>query len=150
MRKKLNIRQEKFCQAYVRLGNATAAMLEAYPTRQNWGDDTKNNAAYKLLKNGDVLARVEELRREAKEASDVTRDEILGILARVIRGEKITDYEQMTVNGPASRDLSVAWAIERLCKMCGFDQAEKREVRVDTSSREELEKELMRLEMLTD
>lgn len=150
MRYKLNIRQEKFCQEYVKSGNATAAMLAAYPSRIRWKEETRNNGAYKLLKNGEILARIDKLRREAKESSDVSRDEILRILTRIIRGEKITDYEQETVKGTVSRTVSVSWAIERLCKMCGFDEAVKHDMRIETTTREELEEELRRLEILTD
>ena len=45
MRFKLNIRQEKFCQEYVKSGNATAAMLEAYPSRKKWTEEAQNSAA---------------------------------------------------------------------------------------------------------
>lgn len=154
MARKLNDKQEKFCREYVKSGNATAAMLEAYPSRRKWSENARNTEASRLANNPKIIPRLDELRKEAKAASDVTRDEILGILAAVIRGGKVTDYEQETVSaangsGSMKRFISVTWAIERLCKMCGFDEAARHEVVVASASREELEQELRRLESLT-
>lgn len=151
MQKKLNIRQEKFCQKYLECGIAIEAMLYAYPSRRKWKRETQDNAAYKLSQNGEILARLKELRQKASETSEITRKEILCILAKIIRGDRVTDYELTTAQGTNTRTVSVSWAIERLCKMCGFDGPAKHEVSLsDQESREELEKELRRLELLDE
>lgn len=149
MRKKLNIRQEKFCQKYLECGVAVEAMLYAYPSRKNWKRDTQDNAAYKLTQHGEILARLKELKEEASASATIARNEILGILGKIIRGESITDYELTTAQGTNTRTVSVSWAIDRLCKMCGYDEPDKHDISIkENASREELERELKRLEQL--
>lgn len=149
MRKKLNIRQEKFCQKYLECGVAVEAMLYAYPSRKKWKRDTQDNAAYKLTQNGEILARLKELKEEASASATIARNEILGILGKIIRGESITDYELTTAQGTNTRTVSVSWAIDRLCKMCGYDEPDKHDISIkENASREELERELKRLEQL--
>lgn len=158
MGKGLTIRQEKFAQKYVECGNASEACRYAYPSSAKWEDKTVWENASRLMANSKVSARVKELVEASKQASQVTREEILKLCADVIRGAMITDNAQMrkeviggiSKNTTTQANISKTWAVERLCKMCGFDSPtevnihDKRSKYEDTSD-EDLIKELNRL-----
>ena len=158
MGKGLTIRQEKFAQKYVECGNASEAYRYAYPSSAKWKDKTVWENASRLMANSKVSARVKELEETSKQASQVTREEILKLCADVIRGAMITDNAQMrkeviggiSKNTTTQTNISKTWAVERLCKMCGFDSPtevnirDKRSKYEDTSD-EDLIKELERL-----
>lgn len=69
----LTLKQEKFCQAYVETGNASEAYRQAYDA-ENMAPETVNNEAYKLQKNPQITARIEELERLALIRHQVTVD----------------------------------------------------------------------------
>ena len=158
MGKGLTIRQEKFAQKYVECGNASEAYRYAYPSSAKWKDKTVWENASRLMANSKVSARVKELEETSKQASQVTREEILKLCADVIRGAMITDNAQMrkeviggiSKNTTTQTNISKTWAVERLCKMCGFDSPtevnirDKRSKYEDTTD-EDLIKELERL-----
>lgn len=158
MGKGLTIRQEKFAQKYVECGNASEAYRYAYPISAKWKDKSVWEKASNLMKNVKVLSRIEELKEASRQASQVTREEILKLCADVIRGAMITDNAQMrkeviggtSKNTTTQTNISKTWAVERLCKMCGFDSPtevnirDKRSKYEDTSD-EDLIKELDRL-----
>lgn len=158
MGKRLTVRQEKFAQKYVECGNASEAYRYAYPSSAKWKDKTVWENASRLMANSKVSARVKELEEASKQASQVTREEILKLCADVIRGAMITDNAQMrkeviggiSKNTTTQTNISKTWAVERLCKMCGFDSPtevnirDKRSKYEDTSD-EDLIKELDRL-----
>lgn len=158
MGKGLTVRQEKFAQKYVECGNASEAYRYAYPSSAKWKDKTVWENASRLMANSKVSARVKELEEASKQASQVTREEILKLCADVIRGAMITDNAQMrkeviggiSKNTATQTNISKTWAVERLCKMCGFDSPtevnirDKRSKYEDTSD-EDLIKELDRL-----
>ncbi len=82
--KTLTIKQENFCQAYIRHGNKSAAYREAYDIsgmaqRTIWGK------ALVVGKNAGVIARIEELQQEAQARNNITLDEIIQELAAIVR-----------------------------------------------------------------
>lgn len=84
MAKKLTAKQEKFCQAYVLLGDKSAAYREAY----NAGDmkpETINNKAYALSEKGEIRARIESLQKEAAERNRIDIDELVQSMASMVR-----------------------------------------------------------------
>ena len=130
MSRKLTIKQEKFCNFYIETGNASEAYRRAY-------DCTDKSAewlavkANELLKNGNISVRVEELQQEQQRKSDITKEEILKLCADVIRGKLVTDYVEERNGRKQARTLSKSWAIERICKMCGFDAPGKQEINLN-------------------
>lgn len=131
MKGKLTIKQEKFCNYYVETGNASEAYRRAYSCA-NMKDETVNNKAYNLLKRGDIGARVSELQAEQKAKSDITKEEIIRLCVRVIRGESVTDGVEDRGGRRSARTISKTWAIERVCKMLGFDSPQKMEGEINT------------------
>lgn len=179
--KKLNIRQEKFCQKYHECGIAVEAMLYAYPSRVKWKREAQDNAAYKLLQNGEILARLQELRTEMRERSFITKERVLEELAKIgfvswgdchSSWEEIMDFSRLTSeqksaiksvsarrvqldSGETVENVRIEFhdkikAIERICKMLGFDSPTELNVNKvgDDMSREDMLKEIERLEKL--
>lgn len=94
MADKLTVKQENFCQAYVRLGDKSAAYREAYDT-SGMKPETVNNNAYKMFENNDIVARVEELHSIAKKVADekfgITAETMLRHL-NILRNARIDEY----------------------------------------------------------
>lgn len=82
--KKLTPKQEKFCQLYVELGNASDAYRGSYDCSK-----TKDNViwvkASELLHSGNVSVRVEEIRKDLAESNKVTRDDIVQGHKKIIK-----------------------------------------------------------------
>lgn len=80
----LTIKQEAFCQAYIRLGDKSAAYREAYSTSR-MKNETINKRASELFNNGEVRGRIEFLRSEIQEDNKATISEVLNTLSDMLR-----------------------------------------------------------------
>ena len=69
----LTIKQEKFCQKYVELGNASDAYRQSYETKRMQAS-TVNRNAKALIDNNKIAARIKELQSEHRHRHDVTVD----------------------------------------------------------------------------
>lgn len=127
MKGKLTIKQENFCNYYVETGNASEAYRRAYSCA-NMKDETVNRMAFDLINNRKIAARVTELQSEQKAKSDITKEEIIGLCVRVIRGELVTDGVEDRGGRKSARTISKTWAMDRVCKMLGFDAPTKAEI----------------------
>ena len=80
----LTIKQENFCQAYIRLGDKSAAYREAYSTLR-MKSETVNNKAYVLSEKDYIRARINFLRSEIKQDNKATISEVLNTLSDMLR-----------------------------------------------------------------
>lgn len=106
-----NVKQEAFCQAYSKSGNATEAYKQAgYKTKN---DNTTAAGASQLLRNPKVQERLKELgdKKECKAIADA--EEQQEFFAKVLRGE-IAEF----TGKPASLNVRLK-AAELLGKMQG-------------------------------
>lgn len=149
MRRDLTIKQENFCNYYVETGNASEAYRRAYSCA-NMKDETVNRMAFDLVNSHKITARIAELQAEQKAKSDISKEEIVRLCVDVIRGKCVTDVIENRNGRKSERTISKTWAVERLCKMLGFDSATEVKLKQDDEgmSREEILKELERLEAL--
>lgn len=72
-------KQEKFCQLYVELGNASAAYRRSY-NAAGMSAASVNRKAKELLDNGKIAARLDQLRATHAERHAVTVDDIAQML----------------------------------------------------------------------
>ena len=89
--KKLTARQENFCLAYVKLGNATQAYKDA-----GYSSDKDNTCAvnsWKLLRNAKIAARIQELQEEVKNAKMMDIAERREVLANIARDSESTKQD---------------------------------------------------------
>jgi len=73
---KLTVKQEKFCQLYIELGNASEAYRQSYDC-SNYTEKSINESASRLLKNVKVLSRLSELKATAAKRHNITVDDII-------------------------------------------------------------------------
>ncbi|MDT2885518.1 terminase small subunit, partial [Lactococcus lactis] len=80
----LSERQKRFCELYVKTGNATQSYIDAgYKAR---GASARANAS-KLLTNPNVKSYIEELTSQLKKDSIADADRVLQFLTKVMDGE---------------------------------------------------------------
>ena len=127
MKGKLTIKQENFCNYYVETGNASEAYRRAYSC-ERMKPESINRLAIQLLNNIKITSRVAELQQEQKAKSDITKEEIIRLCVSVIRGEYVTDGVEDRGGKKSARTISKTWAIERVCRMLGFDAPAKTEL----------------------
>ncbi|GIZ08360.1 terminase small subunit [Flavobacterium sp. UMI-01] len=89
----LTIKQEKFCQAYIKLGDKSAAYREAY-SAERMKANTIHRKAQELFNNGLVTARIEVLQDELKKRNDITIDEIVNGLADMLQFDVAELYDE--------------------------------------------------------
>lgn len=71
MRQKLTLKQEKFCLAYIKTGNATEAYRQTYSTA-NTKPASMNRIAAKLMDNVNIISRIKEIRAPIIEKAQMT------------------------------------------------------------------------------
>jgi Terminase small subunit len=112
-----NIRRERFCQLYVKLGNASEAYRQA-----GFNSKEVNGNACNLIASNSVSSRIMEIQAENDRKSPLSREEALNILAEIARGPrdefiKASDQER---------------AIEIASRMCGWNEPD--EVRLSAAN----------------
>ena len=104
---KLTPRQELFCQEYVMCLIGTEAYLKAYP---NVKYDAAKVSAHRLLTNGNILARIDELQEEMRKAIKVTPEFLvmksMEVIQRAAKGE-VSEYCTKTGRLVRGKELKV-------------------------------------------
>lgn len=72
----LTVKQEHFCKAYIELGNASQAYRQSYDA-ENMKAVTINRKAFELTENGNIRARLDELRKDLAARHAVTTDSLI-------------------------------------------------------------------------
>ena len=78
----LTPKQEAFCNYYIENSNASNAYRLAY-NASGMKPETVNRKSAELLNNGKITARVEDLKNELKDKSDITKEKILSELGKI-------------------------------------------------------------------
>lgn len=89
----LTIKQEAFCQAFVRLGDKSAAYRVAYSSSK-MKPQTIHVRASKLTNEYKISIRLDELRKEVSERNKITIDELVQNLAGMVRFDPATIYDE--------------------------------------------------------
>ncbi len=72
----LTPKQEKFCQLYIELGNASEAYRQSYDA-DSMNENTVNTKASELLKNGKITVRLKQLNEDHAKRHNITVDTLL-------------------------------------------------------------------------
>lgn len=107
-----NVRHEQFARAFAICGNAA----ESWRRAGGRGKNADVHGPAWMGKNG-IAERIEELRRQAADESDLSRRDLTGWLSRVINGRVKVSPEQLR-------------AAEILGRMCGWSTVEKVETSI--------------------
>ena len=107
---KLTPKQESFCNYYIENGNASNSYRLAYNAGR-MKPETVNKRASELLCDGVIAGRIEELRNELKDKSDITKERVLSELAKIAFSSiahlhntwiELKDFEKLTREQTAS------------------------------------------------
>lgn len=94
--KPLTIKQEKFCQEYVKTGNASEAYRRAY-NAGNMTPKSVNEVACQLMSDLKISSRVSELKAKAAERHDITVDSLTEMLIEDRKDAKLSDQHSVAV-----------------------------------------------------
>jgi phage terminase small subunit len=120
----LTPKQEAFCVAYVKSGNASEAYREAgYAPGSS--EKTVNEQASRLLRNGKVTARLSELRQDAAQATRVTLESHLSDLLWLREMAAKSGKYAAAVQAEMARGKVVGLYIERLALSGGIEVTDK-------------------------
>ncbi len=90
----LTLKQEAFCQAFIRLGDKSAAYREAYSTK-NMKPESINRKSFELFNEVKIRSRIKELQIKlaaiAEKKFNITAEEMLRHL-NVLRNSRIDEY----------------------------------------------------------
>lgn len=75
----LTPKQERFCQLYIELGNASEAYRQSYDA-DSMNENTVNRKAKELLDNGKITARLDQIRKGHQTRHNLTVDDLLAEL----------------------------------------------------------------------
>lgn len=109
--KKLSLKRELFCQAYVESGNATQSAIKAM-----YSDDSAHTTGYRLLKNAEVQQRLEQLMMDKIKAAGVTKDKVLSELYHMAFADRTEIYGEDEKPKPISQ-----WPVGVRKAFSGFD-----------------------------
>ena len=73
----INNKHEKFCLVWHESGNKSKAYRESHPNSLKWKDETVHNKASALSKQGEVMARYEELQLIAVKSHNITVESLI-------------------------------------------------------------------------
>ncbi len=110
-------KQEAFCQAICDGMNQSDAYRHAF-NASKMKPETINNKAYELMQNGEITARIQELRGKLQERVLITREDVLqGILEAIETGKA------------NNKPMEVFKGYEIINKMLGYDAPIKHDVK---------------------
>lgn len=142
--KKLTVKQEKFCELYVTLGNGSEAYRQAYDVKEGTTSKSVNEQASVLFGNLNIFSRIEELRESAKEKHGIDRAYILKGYFEIISD---ADYTfNLGKNNELSKEDRQAFfrimqqtkntdklrALESISKMLGLNEPETFNININT------------------
>lgn len=82
-------KRQKFCEEYLVDLNATQAAIRA-----GFSERTARSQGQRLLTKVDVKEKIAELQEDARKRTEITRDEVLGVLASIIRSDAASFFDE--------------------------------------------------------
>ncbi|MDD2819714.1 MAG: terminase small subunit [Flavobacterium sp.] len=114
---KLTLKQEAFCQAYIRSGDKSAAYREAY-NASRMKPETIHEMASKLSSNHKVATRIKELQSKvaaiAEKKFNITAEEMLRHL-NVLRNSRIDEYVEFKKGKLSFKDFEKLTKEQLMC-----------------------------------
>ncbi len=157
---KLNAKQARFCEEYLTDLNGKQAAIRA-----GYSPQTAEVQAARMLSYAKVREKVQQLQKETRNKTELSREEVLLTLAAIMRA-KLPDYftdgkkldlqsltdeqklamESIRVSGSSFtiKLSSKIAAIERINKMLGYDLADDLNININKLSDEALDEILIR------
>ena len=128
---RLTAKQEKYVQGLVAGLSQRQAYYKAYPHSKKWKPETVDNKASALLRNGEVLARYNELMDEHKEKALWTREDSINKLIWLIEKATVSIEEHdegYTRQATANALLNAVQELNKLELLYPLDQRQVKKV----------------------
>ena len=130
----INLRQEKFCQAYATYGNASKAYREAYQGALGAG-----SSGFRMLQNAEIKARIEEITGEACEKSEIDRDYLIQFwrevadtpIGEIDESHPLAQEYQLNESGMKIKMPSKEQAAKELARLIGAYETPKLKISAD-------------------
>lgn len=114
----LNIKQEAFCQAYIKTNDATDSYKKAGYSYKSKATKSIHEAACRMLKSSKIAARIEELKLKiagiAENKFEITHTEILNHL-NILRNSRIDEYVEIKKNKLVFKDFDKLTKEQLMC-----------------------------------
>ena len=107
----LTEKQERFCQAYIEFGEKGRAYRDAFDA-EAMNSNSVAVEANKLFKDPKITLRVKELQDEIRERNKVKIDDVLGVLADMIKFDIAEIYDE---NGYQNESVPPVLAAVNVC-----------------------------------
>ena len=146
--KKLTIKQERFAELVVKLGNQSEAYRQAYNVSPTTTTESVNVNASKLMADANIRLRVEELKKEQREANRIDRQWIIDkhkeVISWYVELKEFASREDLTKEERSRvfmlKDLikgsDYRGSLDSITKMLGLNEPDKVETK-DTSHKSE-------------
>lgn len=109
----LTPKQEKFCLAYLETGSASEAYRLAYETRK-MKPETVNKKAYELTQNGQITARLSELKKPVIEKAQLTLETHLERLDHLSRAAEAAEQYGAAITAETNRGKAAGLYITKV------------------------------------
>ena len=155
VKRKLTSKQVAFVSYYVESGVATEAYIKAYKTSK-MKRETINRNAFSLLHTSYIASAIEVEQKKLRIRAEISKGELLRHLENIVRSNiaNYVEFDGNTVRFKAFSSLTPeqleaiesikegkkgielklqgkSWSIERICKMLGYDEPEKKDITSD-------------------
>lgn len=111
----LTPKQERFCQLYIELGNASEAYRQSYDA-DSMNENSVNRKAKELLDHGKITARLDQIRKQHQTRHNLTVDDLLA---------ELEDARKMALDTKIQEKPQVAAAVSATmgkAKLLGLDK----------------------------
>lgn len=133
MIRELTENQKKFCEYYLKLGNAAEAYKKAYTSCKK--DGTARTNASKLLTNPNIKAYLEARQREADSKRIADANEVLEVLTRIVRGEEKDQFGLDVTNSDKIRAAELLGKRYRVFDSKSINEFEKVKAELDIEAK---------------
>ena len=119
-------KKEAFAQKWHETGNKSEAYRHSHPRSKKWKDETVHNKGYALSKDGEVLARYEELQQESADNHGITVNTLIN---------ELEEARQAALTAETPQSSAAVTATMGKAKLCGLDKdiVEHKVAQVDKS-----------------
>jgi len=117
----LTVKQEKFCQEYIKCGDASKAYRAAYNTK-NMKIETIHRAAKQLMDNSKVAARIKKLQESIAKRNEITVDDLIKELEEARTVAATCDIPQSSTMVSATMGKAKILGLEKPIKLALTDK----------------------------
>lgn len=94
--KKLTIKQENFCQEYIKNGGVAADAYRKAYNAEGSSNDTLAKRGYELIHNSQITGRINEIKSQISERNNISNDELVQMALDIYKKASSIDVPQFS------------------------------------------------------